>query len=35
VSPARRLLRISAQRYNELADYERLAAVLPQRLAEG
>jgi len=31
--PTLRLLRISAQRYNELADYERLAAVLPGRLA--
>ncbi len=28
-----RLLRISAQRYNELADYERLASALPARLA--
>ena len=31
--PAARLLRISAQRYNEPADYERLAAVLPGHLA--
>jgi len=30
---AMRLVRISAQRYNELADYERLAALLPPRLA--
>ena len=28
-----RLLRVSAQRYNELADYERLAMALPPRLA--
>ena len=32
-APAIRLARISAQRYNELADYRRLAAVLPGRLA--
>jgi isopenicillin-N epimerase len=31
--PALRVLRISAQRYNEPADYERLAAALPGRLA--
>ena len=32
-SPAMRLVRVSAQRYNEFADYQRLAAVLPGRLA--
>lgn len=31
--PSMRLVRISAQRYNELADYERLADALPRRLA--
>jgi isopenicillin-N epimerase len=31
--PAFRLIRISAQRYNEPADYERLAEALPRRLA--
>lgn len=33
--PAIRVVRLSAQRYNESADYARLAAVLPVRLAEG
>ena len=33
-SPSMRLIRLSAHRYNELADFERLAAVLPGRLAE-
>ena len=32
--PAMRLVRISAQQYNEPADYARLATVLPVRLAE-
>ena len=32
-SPAGRVVRISAQRYNEPADFERLAAALPRRLA--
>ena len=32
--PMARLLRVSAQRYNEPADYERLAAVLPSHLAD-
>jgi len=29
-----RLMRLSAQAYNEIAEYERLAAVLPELLAE-
>ena len=33
VAPAMRLLRVSAQLYNEPSDFERLAAVLPGRLA--
>ena len=31
--PSVRVVRISAQRYNELADYDRLAVALPARLA--
>lgn len=31
--PTGRIVRVSAQRYNELADYERLAAALPAHLA--
>jgi hypothetical protein len=31
-SPRRRLLRVSAQLYNEQADYDRLAAALAARL---